>query len=155
MYKKIFSFFIIFSMLPFMVFGNIEIEEIEIINFEYELEVYGGTVWYGYNADGGLIMATNMIYVGSGLTECGQEFQVFKPYWEGTHENSIESFSIGDSMSLTRTVVFPPNSTPSPTIWWTENINGRTWAGTLHLVNTRPAPTVGVWGDYHGVVTAP
>ena len=89
----------------------------------------GANHWRGVTEDGVEFTATDDIFVGFGVTECGVEFRVYKP----SESSNINSRQIGDAQTIRRTVWLQGNVTPQRSIPWNENIGGRTWGGTLQL----------------------
>ena len=105
-----------------------------------------------YQENGVKLIEITEIYVGSGVTECGLEFSVFKL---SSENQNITSRQISDSTFITRRVYFRGNVTPQASIPWSEFFSGRTWGGTLQLVSHHYfASDNTTVGTYSGIVWA-
>jgi hypothetical protein len=99
------------------------------INEHFISPLSGTNHWVGITEEGVSFVATDATYVGSGITECGLDFRVYKP----SETSNVTTHQIGGSQYVRRTVWFQGNVVPPSTILWSESIGGITWGGTLRL----------------------
>ena len=66
-------------------------------------------------------------FITYGTTEEGVTYQIYGEILSTT----------ANSVTVTRSIVYDGNVTPTLTLSWTENIDGSSYSGTLRLINSR------------------
>ena len=135
MLKKMKIVLLVMALLPISVFAYAgESREIESIFIDDTLTIESDSMnfWFGETEEGVSFVITDGVYVGSGVTDCGLEFRSYKQSYESMN---LEISSLGDSMVIARSATFEGIATPPMRIFWSQNIGGRLWIGTLDLEN--------------------
>lgn len=117
----------------------------------------GSIAHHSVTADGVEHLQIHGIWVGSGVTEDGIHFDVFKPATIHAAEPEFTlGRQVGYTMSVTRHAMFSGATRPPETLAWSELINGMVWTGTLRLQSIQDMQPINgtnaVQGIYSGTL---
>lgn len=105
--------------------------------------IFALSLAFSITAQGHTLKDTQII---TGYTEKGTYYEIF-------NVNTLLQRS-GNSLLITRKVVYNANTTPPHEIPWQEYNNNKTYVGTLYLINSEYNPkTNKTTATYQGVVT--